>query len=797
MFALDATTMFLALVTVHIALGLVVIVGLRRQRKREDGLLKWGYAMFSGGIGLFLLIFRDVWPDFLTKSVANCLVSLEMVFMYLAVCAYFGVRVSWFWKYAPPVLSAILFALFVDQAQRNIGSGLIHGTQFVPIALVMIRQGFASQKALRLMFLGALVLMATQFWARAIGNIWHFAWVHAAQKPAVTDPITLLIAMCVVVISTATIWLMHWDRSEGELRVERDKARRVSADKTRFLAAASHDLRQPIQALSLYLQALGSDILSAEQRALHSKMTIVTEELGVLLGSLLNVAQLDAGGVVPRPVPVSLNDLFTRLDEEFAPSATQKGLRWKLHWPANAPTLYADYSLLFTMLGNLVANAIKYTARGGVLVTARMRGRRVLLQVWDTGIGIAEEHREQLFDEFFQVGNQARAPEQGVGLGLSIVKRLAALLHCELNYRSVVRRGTVFSVLLPSTPDMASSAPAILGGSVACGKQHGVSRVIIVEDNDSIADALGHWAKASGLHVVRFTNGEDAMRQQDVSRTDCFLVDYRLAGQMTGFEFLVQRSRASGPVRGAIITGEAIPSMRYLSDCTWQVLSKPVSPQQLQSVLHSAPGSSVAPSSIHEPTEPPTQSMAAHGRELCYSEYPEFAKLPFSPAVFGFSEDCSNRHHARRCPCFATNSGYILWWSWADAATRGRGAPTSRFVITRGKRGDVDAEVVFEAQQYSELVRHLLTTPYVRPRPILDGPWPDELAREFFGALATGGFLRGPDSPILAGALKLSALGSAAGDVATAYIRAIEARRGIKALPLATQALANADNIEQ
>ncbi|MDK9702367.1 MAG: hybrid sensor histidine kinase/response regulator [Sulfuritalea sp.] len=523
---LDPKTLFIVVIALHLVLALTIMLTLRNQW--APSLERLGHAMLAGGMGLFLLAFRDIWPDFLTKIVANTLVSIEFVFMYWAICIYFDKRVTWHWKYLPPLASAVAFWLAADQAQRNIASGVILGTQFVPIMLLLLqRRGFGPEKTPRLMLIVSAAIMTAQFWSRAVTNAWVVWWLPERQTGVATDPITLLIGMCAVLVLTCGMLLLHWQRSETSLRAERDKARRASAEKTRFLAAASHDLRQPMQAVSLYLQALGAERLSTDQRALHAKLTVVTDDLRMLLDSLLNVAQLDAGGVVARMAPVSLDALFQHLDEEFAPSVTQKGLRWKLFWPGREMIVRTDFNLLLTLLRNLVTNAIKYTPQGGILIAGRMRGRRALLQVWDTGIGIAEEHRDRLFDEFFQIDNPSRAHSAGVGLGLSIVKRLATILNCELDYRSVVGRGTVFSVLLPDS-EPAGSVPPEPAQELDSKKPHEVSRVILVEDNETIVDALGQWARSAGLDLLTFPTGEEALQVSGISNGDCFLVDYRL-----------------------------------------------------------------------------------------------------------------------------------------------------------------------------------------------------------------------------------------------------------------------------
>ncbi len=367
MIELDPRTAFVALVLTHLTFGLAIIIPLRTQW--TPSLARLAYAMFCGGIGLMFYPLRGILPDILTRVASNILVSLEFMFIYWSACLYFGRPISWFWKYVPPILCAIGFSIAQEQVHRNLASGILHGSQFIPTLVLAVRQGIATQTTQRLMFIGGLAILAGQSVLRITTNTWAFPWQADTSAAAATDPFTLLAGLVAALLIVTSMLLMHWDRSETNLRKQRDVAQLASANKTRFLAAASHDLRQPMQAGTLYLEALGSEPLNETQRALYIKLVVVSNEMRSLLDSLLDVARLDSGGVKPKFATLAVDRLFRRLDEDFAPSAMQKKLRWKLYW-RHGELLHTDPNLLYTLIGNLISNAIKYTNEGGILVTA-------------------------------------------------------------------------------------------------------------------------------------------------------------------------------------------------------------------------------------------------------------------------------------------------------------------------------------------------------------------------------------------------------------------------------------------
>lgn len=234
-----------------------------------------------------------------------------------------------------------------------------------------------------------------------------------------------------------------------ELQIAKENAESASLSKSRFLAAASHDLRQPIQAINLFRDALTKTPLNAMQQRIIDNLSQATQSLGELLNALLDVSKLDAGATLPCPETVGVHALFSRIEAEFASLAADKSLRFKLWFPLEDMALHTDAKMLESLMRNLIGNAIKYTERGGLLVAARRRGQQVLIQIWDTGIGIAPEHMETIFDEYFQIGNPERDKAKGLGLGLAIAKRLAKFLNTTVVCRSCHGRGSVFQFQLP------------------------------------------------------------------------------------------------------------------------------------------------------------------------------------------------------------------------------------------------------------------------------------------------------------------------------------------------------------
>ncbi|MDR3441212.1 HAMP domain-containing sensor histidine kinase [Telmatospirillum sp.] len=238
----------------------------------------------------------------------------------------------------------------------------------------------------------------------------------------------------------------------AEMEAERDAALKADHSKTHFLAAASHDLRQPLQALGLFVATLAQQPLPDELRHIVGKIEGSLEALEHLLDALLDISRLDAGAIEAHSMPFPLQNLFNRMAFEFAPLAERKDIR--LRMVDTTAVVRSDPALLERILRNLLSNAIRYTRRGGVLIGCRRRGNELRIEVWDSGRGIAIADQREIFREFHRLSDDSNDGRQGLGLGLAIVERLTNLLGLQIDLRSVVGRGSMFAIVLPATEPM-------------------------------------------------------------------------------------------------------------------------------------------------------------------------------------------------------------------------------------------------------------------------------------------------------------------------------------------------------
>ncbi|MCC6207061.1 MAG: PAS domain S-box protein, partial [Gammaproteobacteria bacterium] len=302
-------------------------------------------------------------------------------------------------------------------------------------------------------------------------------------------------------------------------------------NKSRFFAAAGHDLRQPLTAANLFIGALKTTELTPKQRKIVSHLDQAMTNFNELLSSLLNISRLDAGVITPEHRAISITVLFSWLSNSFAQLAHQKDIDFTIRPPVRWDThILGDSNLIKTALSNLVSNAIKFATGGKVLICARARGNGVLLQVRDNGPGIPAASIASVFDEFVQLNNPQRDMSKGVGLGLSIAKRALSLLNSELICRSRTgaRSGTVFEFSLPSA-NLAEHAAETGGLAIQFAREQCESfvrgkRFVIVEDDRLIAEAFDLSLRRMGGFVRRFSNAEDAISQADIDKTDCYIV---------------------------------------------------------------------------------------------------------------------------------------------------------------------------------------------------------------------------------------------------------------------------------
>jgi len=348
--------------------------------------------------------------------------------------------------------------------------------------------------------------------------------------------------------------------------------------KTRFLAAAGHDLRQPLAAANMFIYALRHSGLTAEQNELILSLMLSMSTFKALLDSLLQVSRLDSNVIKPEYSLINVAELLIWLEQNFSALAGEKKLRFKLYFPLNARlTIQSDIGLLKSVLINLVSNAIKFTPAGGILVSARRRGGNILFQVWDTGIGIADEKVELIFEEFFQINNPQRDRTRGQGLGLSIVKRTLALLGAKAQCRSKAGRGAVFEFSLPCS-EADPLEPQQEGGSFSEQAFVQGKCFVVVEDDLLVTQATVAWLTVMGAKVASFQSAEAALQHADTEQADYYIVDYMLGGTLNGIQCLKRLSQKSKtPVKAVLVTGDTRANfMQEVSNFAWPVHYKPV-----------------------------------------------------------------------------------------------------------------------------------------------------------------------------------------------------------------------------
>jgi PAS domain S-box-containing protein len=371
-------------------------------------------------------------------------------------------------------------------------------------------------------------------------------------------------------------------RDTEQVLVEANRA------KSRLLAAASHDLRQPVQTLTLLNQAALrhagpnaklTDILGHQQRALDT--------ISQLLTSVLDVSKLDSGALKPAVVDCAIGDVFDRLRSDFEPHADEKGIGLVVEPTAEAGR--TDPELLRRMLGNLLANAIRYTARGRVHLACKGAGNDLAITVRDTGIGIPRHELDKIFEEFYQIDRGSQRPE-GLGLGLSIVTRLANLLGHTIDVESVVDQGTAFTVRLPRVALPATLAHGAGARSAACPR----GTILVVDDETSVAQATSLLLELEGFDV-RVASGKDEALERIASMApDLIISDYHLRGLETGADVVAAvRVRLRKDVPAIFVTGDTSKiASAQLGNAT--LLSKPTKVDELLGAIHGYIGSKAA-----------------------------------------------------------------------------------------------------------------------------------------------------------------------------------------------------------
>ncbi|HKW85093.1 MAG TPA: ATP-binding protein, partial [Burkholderiaceae bacterium] len=475
-------------------------------------------------------------------------------------------------------------------------------------------------------------ILAPQFrlYLAFVGLVYTPIMVRVAMQEGalgVQTAIVMLVAMGMTIVLGRNYWATFDALSRLQLRTEAlmeqlraekavSDAARLEAEianraKTQFFTAASHDLRQPLHAMGLFAEALRQRVHrpagppqgpipegaarrvvdDPEVAQLVNSINESVDALEGLFSELLDINRIDSGRVEVHEEHFELGEILRKLRLHFEPSAFEKGLA--LHLRGGRHVVHADPLLVERIARNLVSNAIRYTNDGSVLVSCRKRGSRVLLQVWDTGLGIREEERVRIFEEFYQVPNTpAVTPDQrkGLGLGLAIVKRLADLMGAPLAVRSESGRGTVFTLELPlgKAPRIPSAA---VPGKGPVGLTLDGRLMVIVEDEPAVRGGLEVLLQGWGAKVASFesvaASEQWAAQAGPAVRPDLLIVDYRLENGSTGVDAIkALRSRFGAGVPAIVVTGSTMTGHDNEAQSNdFHLLIKPVVPNKLRAMI--------------------------------------------------------------------------------------------------------------------------------------------------------------------------------------------------------------------
>lgn len=392
-----------------------------------------------------------------------------------------------------------------------------------------------------------------------------------------------------------------------EAKVE-ERTRQLEAAnlaKSRFLAAASHDLRQPLHAIGLFVAQLHGRLRASERGKIVSRIESALSSMNELFSALLDISKLDAGGTTANITNFPVGQLLAHAETTFAEAARAKGLSFRI--VRSSAWIRSDFILLERVIFNLISNALRYTNRGGVLVGCRTRGTDLRIEVWDTGIGIPPDQHEKVFGEFYRLGEPDRDRRAGLGLGLAIVDRTCRLLNHGVVVKSVLGQGSCFAITVPMVPtqEKTSSPPVIAPARL----DQSSGKLVVVIDNDPLVlEGMAGILRSWGCRIITATtDGKalEALTGQDVA-PDLIISDYHLSDGRTGLEAIAQmRSALATKIPAFLISGDTNPTAQReakINGC--HLLHKPVDPMALRAMFSQA---------TRSPQSPATQKLGTAG----------------------------------------------------------------------------------------------------------------------------------------------------------------------------------------
>ncbi len=357
-------------------------------------------------------------------------------------------------------------------------------------------------------------------------------------------------------------------------------AEKANRDKSVFLASASHDLRQPLHAMGLFIETMGQLDLTSQQANVLKHINLASDATRDMLNTLLNFSKLDAGVIEPTFEAVDLHSLLTKLEQELGATADNKQLLYRSR--ETNLVAHTDPALLELILRNIITNAIRYTKTGGLLVSCRRRDNYASIEVWDTGIGIPDPEQSNIFKEFHQLGNPERDRQKGFGLGLAIVKGLCETLGAELILNSRLGKGSTFKIVLPLSND-----PIISDMLSTINEKDFIGlNFLFIDDDENIREAMKSLINSWGSYCIAAESLDHALALKENNNTvpDILIVDYRLRENKTGGEAIIAlRKHFKKKVPAVIVTGDtAADRLREAQEYDATLLHKPVVVSELQ-----------------------------------------------------------------------------------------------------------------------------------------------------------------------------------------------------------------------
>jgi signal transduction histidine kinase/CheY-like chemotaxis protein len=532
--------------------------------------------------------FANIWVTWWLGDVTSALVFTPVIVLW-ALSDYHVFNRNEFWETVGVLATAvavglIAFSPLIEQTPSRDPLGFL---AILPLLWAALRRGPRDTATV------ALVLSGITIWGTLTG-VGPFATANLN--------VSLLLLLMFFISITVPSLLLSADvavrkKTEENLRraqiqLERKVVERTqelelaNAAKSRFLAAASHDLRQPLHALGLFVGQLRSSPDSIDRDRIVGRIDTAVAEMDELFNALLDISKLDAGVLTANLTDFPIATLLRRLEATFTQTALNKGLRLRVI-PSSA-WVCSDIILLERMLLNLVSNAVRHTSRGGVLIGCRRRREVLHIEVWDSGPGIPEDQQQKIFGEFYQLAGGERDRHGGLGLGLAIVDRLQRFLEHPVELTSIVGRGSRFAIAVPAVAARKVVDP-VSAAALAVDRAQG-KLVVVIDDDALVLEGTAGLLRSWGCRVVTAASHEDALSEiiRRGQRPDLIISDYHLSDGKTGIE-VIERLRAAFAmlIPAFLISGDIAPEgLRHARSCGYQLMHKPVAPMTLRAMLN-------------------------------------------------------------------------------------------------------------------------------------------------------------------------------------------------------------------